>query len=444
MSGPTSNRSYADAARAGPGDHSFPSAQSIEQASTGERSVENSSDSATQVTVHTEPSELSEGAETSTSNDAENVDKLPDFVRDQCLICCIDLEANCFNQSSRERAAGIVRSNRRVCEVGMAFADTRSLEWDERGDRWNDAFHHVQRSAKDFVITEHQHQNQRSHGHWCNVGKPSDFAYGNPAGKPDWISKDDAKERIVQQVCEVLGGNISSSPDGTYRSNTRVIFLFLGGANDKIWLAQMGIHLTSLFPNSEYRDIQEDPLVQALGYTLEKPLVGAKTVLLHLGLNAIRKDVGWEADNAHNGGNDAVHELQAYLALLALTADQKEWFKSGIPLPDLVLGAELPRTEAPTPARAVQSSAPLPAPLAPAVQVAPAPAVQSSAPHPGPSAPVVQTAPTPAVQGSGGPLRPSRPMIQPALPLGPVPARFDLRPQQRPNPAARSPPGPSA
>ena len=89
------------------------------------------------------------------------------------------------------------------------------------------------------------------------------------------------------------------------------MFLFFDPQNDQKWLHNLGIVLAVEFPNSSQIDIQEDRLAHAIrDYKAGgKPKISAEDLFIHLRFAVTAQ---------HNGGNDAVYELRAYIAGLKM------------------------------------------------------------------------------------------------------------------------------
>lgn len=349
----------------------------------------------------------------------ENAEKAPFWIKEKSVVCCIDLEAHCYNQSWTEYKAGIRLKDRRVCEVGMAFADGRVLDWSQRGDRWATAFEAIQQSSDDFAIIENEHTGPHTKVWKCYQSRPEWFLYGTPK----WVHLDDIRDQVIGRIKEVIGDNHRSSQAEPSRNETRVVFAFYDTNNDLKWLHGLGIHLEREFPNSCIVDIQRDTVARAIARYREWGQIGAVRFLEHLGL---------DAPGHHNGGNDAVHELQGYLASLALTKDQFEKVTRGESLPRLGEEEEEVQEEA---ADKGKSTAILTPPAA--VQEEPIVFVAQE----GKNAPVI-----PQEDSSMRPPPKQDPtkMIQPALPLVPFPYRWVPRqPAQLPLPQPQPQPPPT-
>jgi hypothetical protein len=232
------------------------------------------------------------------------------------LLCCIDIECHCFNTSKEQFDQGIRSSRRRICEIGMAILDTRALTaWQDRGDRWSEAHKIVEDNSEVFAIIEHEHRGPHNRA-FCRGGKADDFRYG----KPTWIRLQDARNEVVGRIRRALGDRTSSQGPGPYLSSTPVVFVFFARHNDVEWLDQLSINLKGEFPNCSVVDLQEGHLHRVVAGHVAKPKCSAEDFLTALGI---------DHTGAHNGGNDAVHELQGYLAECALTSEQWDMLDRG-------------------------------------------------------------------------------------------------------------------
>lgn len=300
------------------------------------------------------------------SADPANPDHLiPSFKKEQCVVCCIDLENNCFNQSREEARRGIRSKVPRTCEVGMALVDSRELSWEDKGDRWYKAWPAIYSNAADFAIREHEHGPSHTWTWDCGQGRPENFLYGDPT----WVGLADIKSAVVGKIRAVLekedetglkpaisyqedentdvedgqvekdasASEISTQDkedneakqdsDTSTKGPRKVIFVFFAGDGDRKWLRNLGIDLSEEFPNSSIVDLQRGFVARKTGRVLNKSQCSFGDYMHALGL---------ENPGAHNGGNDAVHGLQAFLAELALNPVQHDKLYGGDTLPMLI------------------------------------------------------------------------------------------------------------
>ena len=143
---------------------------------------------------------------------------------------------------------------------------------------------------------------------YCKVGDPNNFQYGYPR----FVPKKEVKDSFVKTVRPFVREGSTIKKNGTYTNGRKVVWMFFAMHHDVQWLNEMGIDLRGEFPNSEFLDIQWSPV--ACKIKGRKSQCSASDLFHALGV---------PVTFAHNGGNDAVYELRAYLAELGLT--QKQW-----------------------------------------------------------------------------------------------------------------------
>lgn len=304
-----------------------------------------------------------------TSDPAHPDTRIPFILKDESLICCIDLENNCHNQSREDARKGIRSKVPRTCEVGVALVDARKLSWENKGHRWEKAWPVIE--GEDYAIIEHEHKAPHHRAYDCGQGRPEYFLYGEPT----WVSLADVKDVVVSRIRSMLGkcDEVDDSPTASCpgkgkaedilthpcqkkgaaednsaplcqskeeakddsvpplqsseneesqetkdnsktpsKSSRRIVFVFFACRNDLRWLANLGIDLTGEFPNSCIVDLQRSFVARSTADELNKAQCSFDDYMSTLNLNN---------PGAHNGGNDAVHGLQAFLAEIAMTAD---------------------------------------------------------------------------------------------------------------------------
>lgn len=238
----------------------------------------------------------------------------PSDIQDAVLIC-IDLECHCRNQSNADFARGIKRAERRVCEIGIASFDCRTMGMADVGDRAHKSWPRIK--SENLAIIEHEHVVGAKHPPWCKVGSADDFDFGTTR----WVSKALIKDEFVKEVKRMIGEDpttasaVSAQP---YVNRRPIVWVTFAGGNDLKWLPETGIKLKDEFPNSSFRDIQfAGPrlLGSRIAEYLRKQQISASDLF-----NMLRFNVKGQ----HNGGNDATWELRAYLAECALTPEQDE------------------------------------------------------------------------------------------------------------------------
>lgn len=225
---------------------------------------------------------------------------------DDTLVVCIDVECHCRNPPSAESGSRARNKDRRVCEIGIAVHDPRLLQQQELEDRAQNAWQYIK--SYNLAIIEHKHRVFNHHPTWCKVGDANDFDFG----KTRWVRKNRSKQAFLDIVRDCLGE--SKAPAKLPYTNQRKIkWVFFAGYNDKTWLSSLDIHLTEDFPNSCVEDLQRGDLSRSIARSMGKPHISAGDLCASLGLPMTGR---------HNGGNDAVWELRAYLAIQALTKEQ--------------------------------------------------------------------------------------------------------------------------
>ncbi|KAK5061001.1 hypothetical protein LTR84_007542 [Exophiala bonariae] len=254
---------------------------------------------------------------TSSSPDVESPVSAGDwaFDIDDAVLICIDIKCHCRNQTFAEFSKGIKRSERRVCEIGMASFDSREITMEEAGDRAHKAWPRIK--SENLAIIENKHVFCKKHPYWCKVRDANNFQFG----KTRWVRKAIVKDQFIKQVKTWIGESteLRSAPKSKPHVNSRpIVWVFFADANDRTWLEELGISLEDEFPNSRRQDIQNNGpnnLARRIAHRTGKPQIGAPVLFRFLGLDC-------DIEGLHNGGNDATWELRAYLAECALTGVQ--------------------------------------------------------------------------------------------------------------------------
>lgn len=233
-----------------------------------------------------------------------NLTTYPDH--DDTLVVCIDVECHCRNPPSAEAGSRARNKDRRVCEIGIAVYDPSLLQQEELGDRAQNAWQYIK--SYNLAIIEHKHRVFNNHPTWCKVGDANNFEFGETR----WVRKDRAKQAFLDIVGDCLGE--STAPAKLPHTNRRRIkWVYFAGYNDKTWLSSLDIDLTGDFPSSYVEDLQRGELSRSIARSMDKPNISAGDLCASLGLPMTGR---------HNGGNDAVWELRAFLAIQALTKEQ--------------------------------------------------------------------------------------------------------------------------
>ncbi|EXJ56449.1 hypothetical protein A1O7_06793 [Cladophialophora yegresii CBS 114405] len=214
------------------------------------------------------------------------------------VVACLDVECHCRNQSYKEFQQGIRNTERRVTEIGIASFDPRRLPRGQAGDRGVNTWRHIK--ACNLAIKEHKHVITKKHPSWCLTGDAVAFDFGDT----QWVWKSAIKNAVVRKIRTVLGDG-KASATAPYHNQRPVVFLFFDTTNDVTWLEGLGIDLKREFPNSDTYDIQCLDLAMMLAQRRGRVRVSAQRVLDYLGFATTHK---------HNGGNDAVYELRAFIA----------------------------------------------------------------------------------------------------------------------------------
>jgi len=241
---------------------------------------------------------------------------LQGYIEQDALLVCIDVEAHCYNLSCRESQREGDTTDRRICEIGVCMLDTRDMvDTKDLGDRAFNLAQHF--DVHEFAIRNAEHDNTRwrCKGSWCPVGRAENFLFGDVT----WIWKRDIEKELVKLIRVKVGRSIEPNKDKQRRSNDTVstyrpvIFLYFDCRNDVKWLREHNVDLPARFPNSEVIDVQRCDFTGVVAALLNRSRLGCRNLLTYLGLPSEKK---------HNGGNDSVFEMQAWLAGLSLTPRQ--------------------------------------------------------------------------------------------------------------------------
>ncbi|OCT49942.1 hypothetical protein CLCR_07472 [Cladophialophora carrionii] len=238
----------------------------------------------------------------------------PGWAFGNAVLVAIDIEIHC-----RKHYPKVGSPQDRVSEIGVASFDPRRVRFADAGDRAKNTWSSIK--ACNFAVTENTHiPGVGSHARHCqdrqwllgaNAGvKATDFDFGSLYN----VSRFHVKKAFVNKIRTLLGDHPPYNNDTPYHNNREVVFLFFDQQNDLRWLQGLGIDLSTEFPNSRIIDIQRGPLAAAIGERMRgKAKISAEDMYKYL---------RFETVHMHNGGNDAVWELRAYLAELTLTDPQ--------------------------------------------------------------------------------------------------------------------------
>ena len=256
--------------------------------------------------------------------------QVPWWFHEGALLCCIDLENNCWSltrQQGGERKRlrdslsrtpaqeqRLLQLNRfekdgRPWGIGLSFLDGSKIPFADKADRWSDTHAVVQASTVDFAIIENDHVAPHHPAGFCPQSRPEQFRYGS--GKPIWIHLANARDEVVGKIKEHFPAEIGNE------QTKHIVFVFHATNSDLKWLETLGIYLQQEFPNCTILDTQHSPVAKQTSqdvYGDRNKLCKAEYYEGVLGVNTT---------GAHNGGNDAVHELKAFLAEWALTEEQR-------------------------------------------------------------------------------------------------------------------------
>jgi hypothetical protein len=111
-----------------------------------------------------------------------------------------------------------------------------------------------------------------------------------------------------------------------YRPRKKVVFMFYDSSNDIKWLRSLNIDFQHEFPGSEVLDIQKVDVPNAIARGLEYATSNRHAQVV---ASKLYRALGFAIENAHNGGNDAMYGLRAYLAGMVLTTTQYGQLSSG-------------------------------------------------------------------------------------------------------------------
>ncbi|KAJ9615033.1 hypothetical protein H2200_001107 [Cladophialophora chaetospira] len=200
---------------------------------------------------------------------------------------------------------------------GIAAFDPNAISISAADDRAINTWKHI--SSHLIAIKENKHLFPKGHADWCVIGHPRDFVFGEAM----WIdTKDKAREAVVKHIRTLLGDptDAASLSDTNYINQRKIVFLFYAAGQDRSWLKGLNIDLEREFANMEIVDSQlEFPawhICRRINNGAPGFQLSAEKLYSHLGFLT--------GEGMHNGGNDAVWELRAYLASLTLSQAQRD------------------------------------------------------------------------------------------------------------------------
>ena len=276
---------------------------------------------------------------------------LQQIIDDDALMVCIDVECHCQNQSYQQWKKHGKSKTRRITEIGVCILDPRNitahvaydptLGTGDRGVLLGQYIVPWQLALKDWP---HNPSSGGCNKAFCRGGTADNFVFG----PVDWLWKSELEEGIFK----ILEQNVKSNRD--YRSITRIVkthdtsnfqlrtcssdneednikdagmlqddlidkstiakhqqylrphrkvaFLFFDKRNDLIWLKEHDVDLLAMFPNCRVVDIQQSKAARTIAMHLGHSRLGATNLFHYMGI---------PIHCQHNGGNDAVFELQA-------------------------------------------------------------------------------------------------------------------------------------
>jgi len=234
--------------------------------------------------------------------DRAGLPELEQYIQDDVLFVSIDTE---MVQDPEQSRYGIT-------EVGMCLLDTRDLgqmsDSGVRGDSATELF-----DAHHFGLYNNAMSAEGEEGRSARSkirSRSYKYIFGNAAVK--WISSARIEREMSRLIYEKLGNELSR----------KIVFLYFDKTFDMQFLHEANVSLTEEFPNHEVIDTQLVGAAAVVGKCLGKSRASAEAVYDCLGVpttlydNAHKK--GHVANKLHNAGNDAVFQMQAWVAGLYL------------------------------------------------------------------------------------------------------------------------------
>ncbi|KAK5092761.1 hypothetical protein LTR24_004953 [Lithohypha guttulata] len=256
--------------------------------------------------------EVDPSSQTSTADgpvDRAGLPSLEQYIQDDVVFVSIDTE---MVQDPEQSRYGIT-------EVGMCLLDTRDLrqisDFGVRGDSATKLFdaHHfglyenTMSSAGDDMSSARTRIRSRSYK----------YIFGNAAVK--WIPSSRIEREMSRLIYQKLGNELGR----------KIVFLYFDQTFDMQFLNEANVFLNDEFPNHVVIDTQLVGAAAVIGKHLGKSRASAEAVYDHLGVPTTLYDnaykCGHVANKQHNAGNDAVFQMQAWIAGLCL---QDEHWKS--------------------------------------------------------------------------------------------------------------------
>ena len=240
---------------------------------------------------------------------------LEQYMKDDVLFVSIDTE---MIQDPGESRYGIT-------EVGMCLLDTRDLrQLSDSGTRGDNAIHLF--DAHQFGLYKNQEVADGAEGESLQTrirSRSWKYIFGKSAIK--WISY----SRIEREMSSLIYQKLKEEPA------RKVVFLFFDKTYDLQFLNQADVSLSEEFPNSEVVDTQMVGAAAAVAQILGHPRASANVVYDHLGVPTTVLNKESRAGvfiKQHSAGNDAMFQMQAWVAGLYLKEDDWESLHRGAKL----------------------------------------------------------------------------------------------------------------
>lgn len=205
-----------------------------------------------------------------------------------------------------------------VTEVGMCLLDTRDLrqldEFGMRGDNVTQLF-----DAHHFGLYKNQEALDGKEGNAIRARIPSHswkYIFGKAAVK--WIPTSRIEREMSKLIYQKLGSEMSR----------KVVFLYFDKTLDMQYLNKADVFLTEEFPNHEIIDTQWLGVAAVVAKILGQPRATAAAVYDYLGVPTTLYENTYSrqhtANKQHTAGNDAIFQMQAWVAGLCLKDEHWE------------------------------------------------------------------------------------------------------------------------
>lgn len=254
--------------------------------------------------------EVDPPSETSTEDvpvDRAGLPGLEQYIQDDVLFVSIDTE---MVQNPEQSRYGIT-------EVGMCLLDTRDLrqisDFGVRGDSATKLFdaHHFGL----YETTMSSDGEDASSARTRIRSRSYKYIFGNAAVK--WIPSSRIEREMSRLIYQKLGNDLGR----------KIAFLYFDKTFDMQFLHDANVFLAEEFPNHEVIDTQLVGAAAVIGKYLGKSRASAEAVYDHLGVPTRLYDNAYKrahfANKQHNAGNDAVFQMQSWVAGLCL--QDEDW-----------------------------------------------------------------------------------------------------------------------